>query len=128
MKATVVRIEIESDRINEERKIYVRCGGCPLAFHLGEQAEVLITVATLPQARLVRAGALQSVKGREAVAWTVEEGRLQQRTLSLGQRTIDGRVEIMGGVPDGAEIVDGPVTGLRVGQTAAVIAPKDDVP
>ena len=46
MTAKVVRIDIESDRVNEERRVYVRCGGCPLAFHLGEQAEVLITVAT----------------------------------------------------------------------------------
>jgi HlyD family secretion protein len=128
MKAKVVRIEIESDRVNEERKVYVRCGGCPLAFHLGEQAEVLISVATLPRARLVKAGALQSVKGREAVAWTVEQGRLQQRTVSLGQRTIDGRFEILGGVPDGAEIVDGPAAGLRVGRKATIIAPKDDAP
>jgi len=124
MKAKVVRIEIESDRVNEERKVYVRCGGCPLAFHIGEQAEVLITVATLPRARLVKAGALQSVKGGEAVAWTVEDGRLQQRAVSLGQRTIDGRVEIRGGVPDGAEVVDDLVTGLRVGRKATVIAPQ----
>jgi HlyD family secretion protein len=48
MKAKVVRIEIESDRVNEERRVYVRCGGCPLTFHVGEQAEVVITVATLP--------------------------------------------------------------------------------
>jgi HlyD family secretion protein len=128
MNAKIVRIDIESDRVNEERKIYARCGGCPLAFHLGEQAEVLITVATLPRARLVKAGSLHALKGREAIAWTVEQGRLQQRTVSLGQRTLDGRVEILGGVPDGAEIVDGPVAGLRVGRKATIVARKDDAP
>jgi len=120
--ATVVRIEIESDRVNEEYRVYVRCGGCPLAFHLGEQAEVRITVATLPNARLVKLNALANIRGREATAWTVEDGRLQQRRVVLGHRTLDGRVEIAGGVPDGAEIVNGPVTGLEVGRSVTIVA------
>jgi HlyD family secretion protein len=127
MKAKVVRIEIESDRVNEERRVYVRCGGCPLAFHLGEQAEVVITVATLPQARLVKQTLLQKVQGRQATAWTVEDGRLQQRRVTLGQRTLDGRVEIAGGVPEGAELVTGPTSGLAVGRRV-VIASNDKAP
>jgi HlyD family secretion protein len=120
MKAKIVRIDIESDRVNEERRIYARCSGCPLAFHLGEQAEMLITVARLPRARLVKQTALLEVKGREATAWTVEEGKLQQRRVTLGQRTIDGRVEITGGVPEGAELVTGPTTGLAIGRRAVI--------
>jgi HlyD family secretion protein len=65
MKAKAVRIDIESDRVNEERRVYVRCGGCPLAFHLGEQAEVVITVARLSQARLIKQAALLKVQGRQ---------------------------------------------------------------
>ena len=49
--ARVVRIGIESDRVTEERRVYVKCEQCPVRFHLGEQAEVLITVATLPKAQ-----------------------------------------------------------------------------
>src|SRR3990172_1356065 len=97
MKAKVVRIDIESDRVNEERRIYARCSSCPLAFHLGEQAEMLVTVARLPQARLVKQTALLEVQGRQATAWTVEDGKLGQRRVRLGQRTIDGRVEIVSG-------------------------------
>lgn len=115
MKAKVARIDIESDRVNEERRIYARCSGCPLAFHLGEQAEMLITVARLPQARLVKQTALLAVKGRQATAWTVEDGKLQQRLVTLGQRTIDGRVEIVGGVPEDAQLVTGPTSGLAIG-------------
>jgi HlyD family secretion protein len=122
ISATVVRIEIESDRVNEEYRVYVRCGGCPLPFHLGEQVEVRITVARLPSARLVKLNALVSVRGQEATAWTVEDGRLQQRQVALGHRTLDGRVEIVSGVPEGAEIVDGPTTGLEVGRKATILA------
>jgi HlyD family secretion protein len=118
--AKVVRIEIESDRVNEEYRVYVRCGGCPFAFHLGEQAEVLITVTQLPSARLVKVGSLVEIKGREATAWTVENGTLQQRQVTLGHRTLDGRVEIVSGVPEGAEIIDGPTTGFSVGRQATI--------
>lgn len=122
--ATVVRIDIESDRVNEERRVYVRYVGSPLTFHLGEQAEVLITMATLARARMVEAAALQDIKGRKATAWTLEAGLLQQRTVTLGQRTIDGRFEIVDGVPEGAEIVTGPQTALRAGRKAVVTSSK----
>jgi HlyD family secretion protein len=122
ISATIVRVEIESDRVNEEYRVYVRCGGCPLPFHLGEQIEVRITVARLPRARLVKMNSLMNINGRQATAWTVENGRLQQRKVALGHRTLDGRVEIVSGVPDGAEIVDGPIAGLEVGRKAAIVA------
>ena len=122
ISAKVVRIETESDRVNEEYRVYVRCGGCPFAFHLGEQAEVLITVAQLPSARLVKVNSLVDIKGQQATAWTVESGTLQQRQVTLGHRTLDGRVEIVSGVPEGAEIVDGPTTGIRVGRRATIAA------
>jgi HlyD family secretion protein len=122
ISATVVRIEIESDRVNEEYQVYVRCGGCPLPFHLGEQIEVQITVARLPSARLVKMNSLMNIKGRQATAWTVENGRLQQREVTLGHRTLDGRVEIAGGVPEGAEIVNGSISGLRVGRRVMITA------
>jgi HlyD family secretion protein len=124
--AKVERIDIESDRINEEYRVYVRCGGCPLAFHLGEQAEVRITVATLPSAHLVSMNSLVNVNGREGTVWTVEDGRLQQRPVALGRRTLDGRVEIVSGVPEGAELVDGPTSTLRVGRR--VVIPTSEKP
>ena len=122
MTAKIVRIDIESDRVNEERRVYARCGGCPLTFHVGEQAEVVITVATLPHARLVKLTSLSGLKGGEAIAWTVEDGRLQQRSVTLGQRTLDGRVEIVSGAPEGAEIVNGPTAGFRLGRKVTVAA------
>jgi HlyD family secretion protein len=122
MEAKVVRIDIESDRVNEERRVYLRCTGNLLTFHIGEQAEAVITVATLPRARLVKLTSLANVRGREATAWTVENGRLQQRTVTIGQRTLDGRIEIAGGLPEGVEVVDGPVAGLKTGRAAKIVA------
>jgi HlyD family secretion protein len=124
MTANVVRIDVESDRVNEEYRVYVRCGGCPLAFHLGEQAEVRITVATLPSARLVNMNSVVDIDGRNGTVWTVEDGRLQQRHVTLGHRTLDGRIEIVSGVPEGVEIIDGPTAGLEVGRRATIVAGK----
>lgn len=120
--AKVVRIDIESDRVNEERRVYVRCERCTHTLHVGEQAEVLITVATLPSARLVKLKSLVNIQRQQATAWTVENGRLQQRTVTLGHRTLDGRVEITGGMPDGAEIVDDAAAGLKIGRRAVIVS------
>ncbi|CDG56119.1 Efflux transporter, RND family, MFP subunit [Halomonas sp. A3H3] len=121
MPAEVVRIEIESDRVNEEYRVYVRCRGCPLPFHLGEQAEIRITAATLPIAHLVRMNALANIRGNSATAWTVEDGRLHQRQVRLGHRTLDGRVEIVSGVPEGARLVDGPTQELQAGRKVTIV-------
>ncbi len=114
----VVRIDIESDRGNEELRGYVRCDDCPVEFHLGEQAEVVITVNELAGARLVPQIAVSSLEGRNGVVWTVEDGRLAQRAVKFGQRTLDGRLEIVDGLPPEVEVVVGSDAGLRVGRAA----------
>ena len=118
--ARVVRIDIESDRVNEERRVYIRCDDCPTEFHLGEQAEVVITVSELAEARLVPQIAVIGLEGRHGVVWTVEKGRLAQRAVMFGQRTLDGRIEIVDGLPPGAEVVVRPGAGLSVGRSVTV--------
>lgn len=121
-EAKVVRIGIESDRVNEERRVYVKCEQCPPQFHLGEQAEVLITVAHLDQALLVPEAAVQGFDGTTGMVWTVESGQLERRVLIFRYRTEDARLEVVGGLPDGAQIVAAPGTGFREGRAARVVA------
>lgn len=116
----VARIEIESDRVNEERRVYVTCTDCPEEFHLGEQAEVVIGVARLEHANLVPQAAVVGLQGKHGIVWTVESGRLAQRPVMFGQRTLDGRLEIVDGVPNGALVVVRLESGLRVGRSATV--------
>lgn len=108
----VARIDIESDRVNEERRLYVQCDVCPVDFHLGEQAEVVITVGELVEARLVPQIAVRGLEGHHGVVWTVEDGHLAQRAVAFGRRTLDGRLEIVDGLPPGAEVVIRPDAGL----------------
>ena len=37
---TLARIGLESDRVNEERRVWITCADCPPQMYLGEQAEV----------------------------------------------------------------------------------------
>lgn len=120
-EAKVVRIGIESDRVNEERRVYVKCGQCPPRFFLGEQAEVLITVAKLKEALLVPEAAVQGFDGTTGRAWTVEGGRLERRALTFGHRTDDARLEVVGGLPDGAQVVAAIGAGFRQGRWVRVV-------
>jgi HlyD family secretion protein len=74
LSARVMRIGIESDRVTEERRVYLKCEQCPVRFHLGEQAEVLITVATLPKARLVPEAAVTGYDGTKGKVGPLKMG------------------------------------------------------
>ena len=103
-KGRVVRIGIESDRVNEERRIYVRCDDCPASFFLGEQSEVFVTTAVLDRALMVPEAAIEQFDGSSGTVWTIEDGRLNRRRVSFGKRALDGRIQVIGGIPDGAAI------------------------
>lgn len=117
----VVRVAIESDRVTEERRVYVGCDACPESFHLGEQVEVFITTSVLTNALLVPETAVEDFDGAQGTVWTVEEGRLQRRMVRFGQRTLDARLEVVDGLPPQAEVVTGLVPGLREGRAVDVV-------
>jgi HlyD family secretion protein len=115
---TVARIEPESDRVNEERRVAIAFDHLPADFHLGEQAEVYITTVRLGQAMLVPEAAIVGLGKSRGTLWTIEDGRLQQHEVTLGHRLLDGRYEITGRVPDKAMIVTQLRTGMRIGRAA----------
>ncbi|KAB2920751.1 MAG: efflux RND transporter periplasmic adaptor subunit [Hyphomicrobiaceae bacterium] len=119
--ARVVRVGIESDRVSEERRVYVKCYVCPDRFHLGEQAEVLIHVATLDKARLVPEAAVSGFDGSRGTVWMVEDGRLKRRQVSFGYRTEDSRLQIVQGLPDGVAVVTDVTAALQEGRSARVV-------
>jgi HlyD family secretion protein len=118
---TVARIGIESDRVNEERRVWIACDQCPPQPYLGEQAEVRITVATLPEALLVPEVAVRGFDGSRGRVWAVRDGRLEQVPLIFGHRTEDARLEVVSGLPDGARVVAAPVSGMSEGRRARAV-------
>jgi HlyD family secretion protein len=116
----VARIEPESDRVNEERKVEVAFDQIPGNVNLGEQAEVYITTVHLPQALLVPEAAIVGLTKDRGTVWTVEDGHLQQREVTFGHRLLDGRYEITSGVPGNAMVVTQLRSGLRNGRAAKI--------
>ncbi len=120
LKGHVTRIDIESDRVSEERRVYIACDQCPERFHLGEQAEVFITTAILGTALLLPETAVTGFDGTHGTVWTVEDGELHRRKVTFGHRTLDSRLEIVEGLPDGARVVSVLRPGLREARPAKV--------
>ncbi len=100
----VARIEIESDRVNEERRIQVAFDRIPADPHLGEQAEVTITTATVPRGVFVPEAAFDGLRAGHGTVWTLEDGRLARREVSLGAHLLDGSFQVTG-LPAGARVL-----------------------
>lgn len=117
----VLRIGLESDRVSEERRVYLRGKNPPANVFLGEQAEFWIEVATLDKALLVPEAAVHGYDGRAGKVWTVEDGRLQRRDVTFRHRTEESRLEIVGGLPDKAQVVSALVPGMQIGRAARTV-------
>jgi HlyD family secretion protein len=116
----VVRIGLESDRVTEERRVFIKGDNPPPRVFLGEQVEFLITVAKLDKALLVPEAAVHGYNGREGTVWTVEDGRLRQRLVKFRHRTEDARLEIVEGLPDGVRVATRVETGFREGRSGRI--------
>lgn len=116
----VTRIGIESDRVNEERRVWISCDQCPASVFLGEQAEVRITVATLDSALLVPEIAITGFDGHEGRIWIALDGRARQIDATFGYRTEDARAELVSDIPEGARVISRPAKGLAEGRMVRV--------
>lgn len=117
----VVRVGLESDRVSEERRVFIKGDNPPSRVHLGEQAEFWITVARLDKALLIPEAAVHGFDGRQGKIWTVEGGRLQRRVVTFRHRTEESRLEIVAGLPETAEVVTVVSPDLREGRAARVV-------
>lgn len=122
VEAQIVRIDQENDRVTEERRVYVRCLKCEPEHqgrYLGEQAEIEIIKRVVAEGLIVPLRAVSGFDGRAGTIWTVEDGKLHRRLVALGERLLDGRVLIVGGLPAGARaVISVPGDGFTVGRRA----------
>lgn len=119
----VVRIDQENDRVTEERRVYVRCRVCnPIhqLRYLGEQAEVEIVKKLIPNGLFVPLRFVSGYDGRSGTVWILKDGRLAKRRVPLGERLLDGRVQITSDL--GEQIVIDERTDLREGRRARALA------
>lgn len=121
---TVARIGLESDRVTEERRVYVTCQDCPSEMVLGEQAEVVIETGKVAKARLVPENAVHGYDGVAGVVWVVDGGELAQRRVRFAARTMDARLAITDAVPEDVAIATTVGAGFSVGRAATAVGPK----
>ncbi|MGL4242608.1 MAG: efflux RND transporter periplasmic adaptor subunit, partial [Beijerinckiaceae bacterium] len=119
----VVRIGLESDRVTEERRVFIRGDTPPAQVFLGEQVEFRITVAVLPRALMAPEIAVSGYDGRQGTVWTVEDGKLMRRKVGVRHRSDDARLELVGPLPEGARVVSRIDPAFREGRAARIAAP-----
>jgi HlyD family secretion protein len=93
----VVRIDQENDRLTEERRVYVRCTACNPEHqlrYLGEQAEVEIVKKVISAGVFVPIKFVEGFDGRSGTIWTLQNGRLARQRVTLGERLLDGLIQI----------------------------------
>ena len=113
----VVRIDQENDRLTEERRVYVRCRVCNAQHQLrflGEQAEVEIVKKVIPSGLFVPLKHVEGYDGRSGMVWMLKDGRLGKLRVQLGERLLDGRIQIISNPP--GQIVTDDRTDLREGR------------
>jgi HlyD family secretion protein len=103
----------------------VRCRQCgpqhQLRF-LGEQAEIEIVKKAIPSGLFVPLKFVEGYDGRSGNVWLIDNGRLAKRKLQLGDRLLDGRVQVLSELPPNAALVLGSGSQLRNGRAARPLA------
>ncbi|MEJ1157338.1 efflux RND transporter periplasmic adaptor subunit [Prosthecomicrobium sp. N25] len=101
----IIRIDLESDRVTEERRIYVRCKAHTEDLFLGEQAEVTVRKRVAERAIPVPLTMVEGYDGRSGTVWTVEDGKLARRSVDFADRLLDGRLLLRTELPTGVAVV-----------------------
>lgn len=114
LEGRVVRVELGSDPVTEERIVNLEFPGDPGNLSIGELAEVSIGLPAVADVVSVPSAAVRRL-GRDEGVWRVADGRVAFVPVRTGVRTLDGRTEILGGVQPGDRVVLHSMQQLRDG-------------
>jgi HlyD family secretion protein len=99
----VVRIDLQSDAVTEERIINVAFDPAPAQLYLGELAEVTIQLPGVRDVLTVPRAALAQYDGQAGV-WQIEQGRARFQPVQPGMQTAE-RVQIVSGLQAGDSVI-----------------------
>lgn len=99
----VVRIDLQSDAVTEERIINVAFDPAPAQLYLGELAEVTIRLSGLRDVLTVPRAALAQFGGQTGV-WQLEAGRARFQPVQPGMQTAE-QVQIVSGLAEGDHLI-----------------------
>ncbi|MDD5157178.1 efflux RND transporter periplasmic adaptor subunit [Sulfurimonas sp.] len=93
--ATISRISVTSDRITEERVVYLTLDKNPDTIHLGEQAEGKIIISYYPKILTMPANTVISTKDGSGV-WIEKDSKAVFYPLKVIERNSEGEVAVSG--------------------------------
>ncbi len=100
----VVRIELQSDPVTEERLVDVAFERTPGGWSIGELAEVTIELPKVDVGLFVPSQAVHRIGGQTGV-WRIDGGRARFVAVKAGASTLDGATQILDGLAAGDPVV-----------------------
>ncbi len=104
----VARVERVADAVTEERIALVAFdavgAGGVVGASVGEQAEVTLVLPATASGLLVPNASVQRVRGQEGV-WRIQGGQPEFAPVRLGEHSLDGQVQVLGGLRAGDSVV-----------------------
>ena len=120
----VVRVERVADNVTEARIALVAfdmpVAGTAFTASVGEQAEVTLQLGRTAPALLVPNACLQRAQGQDGV-WRIHDGRPQWAPVRPGALSLDGQVQVLGGLQSGDSIVVYSQKALTAGARVQVV-------
>ncbi len=108
----VSRVEAISDSVTEERVAQVAFDSLPAGVSVGELAEVTLALPPQALALLVPNASIKrrvdpsgTQAGEQAAVWLLDGNSLRLAPVRLGQSSLDGRVQVLGGLKAGDRVV-----------------------
>ena len=101
---SVARVELLSDSVTEERMAQVAFDTVPAGLSVGEMAEVTLQLPTTRNAPLLSAASIQT-QGNSTGVWRIESSKPVFVPVRLGERSLDGQVQVLEGLRTGDTVV-----------------------
>jgi HlyD family secretion protein len=100
----VARVEALSDSVTEERVAQIGFDQVPADLSVGELAEVTLSLSPTSKAVLLPNAAIKRRNAQTGV-WVIDAGALRFAPVRTGQASLDGQVQVLGGVKPGMTVV-----------------------
>ena len=127
VRGKVVRLELLSDSVTEERVAQVAFDSIPAGVSLGELAEVTLTLPA-SQSGLVLPNASIRQQGGKAGVWLHNDGELRFVEVQAGRSSLDGKVLVLAGLKAGDRVVVHSekelVAGSRIKEVESLVNPS----
>ena len=116
----IVRIEINSDSVAEERVVDIAFDQLPAGLSVGEIAEVVIRLPVVQKAISLPAAAVRHGRQQTGV-WRNMDGKATFIPVRIGEQTLEGRVQVLDGIVQGDEVIVYSAAELNGGEKLRVV-------